>query len=72
VLKNGELVVNGGRVLAITALGDSVRMAQARAYEIAEQIRIDGCQMRRDIGFRALDRRYPKEIPTGFGGKNAS
>ncbi len=68
-LQNGQLVVNGGRVLAVTALGDSVRMAQARAYEIADQVHFGGSQMRRDIGFRGLERRHPKEIPTGFGVK---
>ena len=57
VRKNGEITVSGGRVLAVTALGDSVRMAQARAYEVAAQIHFNGCQMRRDIGYRALDRR---------------
>ncbi|MBI2312824.1 MAG: phosphoribosylamine--glycine ligase [Betaproteobacteria bacterium] len=52
---NGKSVVTaGGRVLCVTALGDSVKIAQRRAYEIADQIRFDGCQMRRDIGYRAL------------------
>ena len=55
--QDGQIVVSGGRVLAVTALGDSVRMAQTRAYEVAAQIHFDGCQMRRDIGYRALDRR---------------
>jgi phosphoribosylamine--glycine ligase len=31
-----------------------VKMAQKRAYEIADQIQFDGCQMRRDIGWRAI------------------
>lgn len=53
---NGEIVVSGGRVLAVTALGDSVRMAQKRAYEAIAGIRFDGMQYRRDIGWRALDR----------------
>jgi phosphoribosylamine--glycine ligase len=57
VQQGGQLVVSGGRVLAVTALGDSVRMAQARAYEVAAQIHFDGSQMRRDIGYRALERR---------------
>jgi len=57
VQQDGQIIVSGGRVLAVTALGDSVRMAQARAYEVAAQIHFDGCQMRRDIGYRALDRR---------------
>jgi phosphoribosylamine--glycine ligase len=56
-LVNGQLVVSGGRVLAVTALGDSVRIAQTRAYEVAEAIYFDGRQMRRDIGWRALERK---------------
>jgi phosphoribosylamine--glycine ligase len=54
---DGEIVVGGGRVLAVTALGDSVRMAQKRAYEAIAGIRFDGMQYRRDIGWRALDRK---------------
>ena len=51
---NGKAVVaNGGRVLCVTALGHNVKTAQKRAYEIAEPIRFDGMQMRRDIGYRA-------------------
>lgn len=52
-----EIVTAGGRVLCVTALGDSVKMAQRRAYDIAEQIHFDGCQMRHDIGYRALQHR---------------
>ena len=52
-----EIVTAGGRVLCVAALGDSVKMAQRRAYEIAEQIHFDGCQMRRDIGYRAINHR---------------
>ena len=52
--EDGRIVVSGGRVLAVTALGDSVRMAQKRAYEVIEGIRFDGMQYRRDIGFRAI------------------
>ena len=49
--ENGkEIVTAGGRVLCVAALADSVKMAQRRAYEIAEQIHFDGCQMRHDIG----------------------
>ena len=68
-LEAGQLVVSGGRVLAVTALGDSVRMAQTRAYDIADQIRFDGSQMRRDIGFRGLDRRNFRETPSILGSK---
>ena len=68
-LKSGQLVVSGGRVLAVTALGDSLRIAQARAYEVAGQVHFAGSQMRRDIGFRGLERRH-KDAITGFGPKS--
>ncbi len=55
-LSGREVVTAGGRVLCVTALGDNVRAAQMRAYEIAEQIEFDGMQMRRDIGYRAIRR----------------
>jgi len=54
--KNGQVVTAGGRVLCVTTLGDTVRSAQKRAYEIADDIRFDGMQFRRDIGHRALKR----------------
>jgi phosphoribosylamine--glycine ligase len=41
-------------VLCVTALADSVKAAQQRAYEVADQVRLDGAQFRRDIGHRAL------------------
>jgi phosphoribosylamine--glycine ligase len=53
-LRDGAVVTNGGRVLCVTALGDSIRTAQRRAYEAARDIRFDGMQYRRDIGFRAI------------------
>ena len=53
-LQDGKILTNGGRVLCVTALGDTVRVAQRRAYEIADQIQFAGRQMRRDIGFRAI------------------
>jgi phosphoribosylamine--glycine ligase len=53
-LQDGKVVTNGGRVLCVTALGDTVRVAQRRAYEVAEQIQFAGKQMRRDIGHRAI------------------
>jgi phosphoribosylamine--glycine ligase len=52
-----RVVVNGGRVLCVTALGHNVRTAQKRAYEIVSRIRYDGMQYRRDIGHRALGAR---------------
>jgi phosphoribosylamine--glycine ligase len=51
---DGKVVTSGGRVLCVTAVGDKISLAQKRAYEIADQIRFDGSQMRRDIGFRAI------------------
>jgi phosphoribosylamine--glycine ligase len=56
-MADGKVVTSGGRVLCVTALGDTVRFAQKRAYEVAEHIRFAGCQMRRDIGHRAIDAR---------------
>ena len=53
-LAGDKVVVNGGRVLCVTALGDSVKMAQRRAYQAAEGIRFDGMQFRHDIGHRAI------------------
>ena len=44
----------GGRVLCVTALGDSLRIARERAYEAVAAIHFDGCQYRNDIGWRAL------------------
>ena len=56
-MKDGKVVTNGGRVLCVTALGDKVKIAADRAYEIAEQIRFNGMQYRKDIGHRAFNRR---------------
>lgn len=53
----GEVITNGGRVLCVTALGDSVKMAQKRAYEAVDRVRFDGMQYRTDIGYRALQAR---------------
>ena len=53
-LEGKSAVTNGGRVLCVTALADSVKMARARAYEAVERIRFDGMQYRKDIGHRAL------------------
>jgi phosphoribosylamine--glycine ligase len=53
-LEGKTVLTNGGRVLCVTALGDSVKMARTRAYEALERIRFDGMQYRKDIGHRAL------------------
>ncbi|MBE9609005.1 phosphoribosylamine--glycine ligase [Chitinilyticum piscinae] len=53
----GDVVTAGGRVLCVTALGDSVKIAQKRAYDMLEGIRFDGMQYRKDIGWRAIARK---------------
>ena len=53
-LDGGRLVTSGGRVLCVTALGDSVRIAQQRALQAVQQIRFDGAHWRADIGHRAI------------------
>ncbi|MEW5823754.1 MAG: phosphoribosylamine--glycine ligase [Pseudomonadota bacterium] len=52
----GQVVTSGGRVLCVTALGETVAQAQARAYAGVEAIRWPGAFCRRDIGWRAVAR----------------
>ncbi|MCA8090005.1 phosphoribosylamine--glycine ligase [Burkholderia anthina] len=52
-----KLVSSGGRVLCVVGLADSVREAQQHAYDTINQINFEGMQYRRDIGFRALNRK---------------
>jgi phosphoribosylamine--glycine ligase len=54
--READCVTAGGRVLCVTALGDSVRVAQTRAYRAVESVEFDGMQYRRDIGYRAIGR----------------
>jgi phosphoribosylamine--glycine ligase len=49
-LRDGQLVTNGGRVLAITGLGADAEEAKTRAYARVDQIQFEGKQVRRDIG----------------------
>ena len=53
-LADGQLITNGGRVLCVTALGETVRAAQKRAYDAVDEVAFEGMQFRRDIGYRAL------------------
>jgi phosphoribosylamine---glycine ligase len=53
-LDGKNVMVNGGRVLCATALGVNVKQAKQYAYELADTIKFDGMQMRRDIGWRAM------------------
>ena len=57
--REGQIVTHGGRVLCVTALGETLREAIARAYAVADRIEFAGKQMRRDIGHRALNRHHP-------------
>lgn len=54
--EGGQLLADGGRVLAVTALGDSVTDAQGRAYAAVARIDWPEGFCRRDIGFRAVAR----------------
>ena len=56
-LKDNQVVTNGGRVLCVTALGEDVAAAQKRAYELAQTISWEGCFCRKDIGYRAINRK---------------
>jgi phosphoribosylamine--glycine ligase len=62
-LKNGNVLTSGGRVLCVTALGDTVGGAQRRAYEVVNQIHWKGAQYRTDIGYRAIAREQQKGQP---------
>ncbi|WP_281646099.1 phosphoribosylamine--glycine ligase [Parendozoicomonas sp. Alg238-R29] len=55
-LKDGDVVTNGGRVLCVTALGDTVAEAQKQAYTAIESIFWNDCYFRTDIGHRAIAR----------------
>ena len=54
--QGNDIVTNGGRVLCVTALGDSVLAAQQKAAQLAERIHWNGRFYRRDIGWRAIKR----------------
>jgi phosphoribosylamine--glycine ligase len=53
-MKNGKLVTNGGRVLGVTAIGDSIADAQERAYGAVTKVQWDGAYWRNDIADKAL------------------
>jgi phosphoribosylamine--glycine ligase len=56
-LDHGNVIVNGGRVLCAVGLGDNVKVAQKHAYDAVDAINFDGAQARRDIGWRALNKK---------------
>ncbi|PPD56588.1 MAG: phosphoribosylamine--glycine ligase [Methylotenera sp.] len=53
-LVDGKVLTSGGRVLCVTALGETVKFAQQQAYKIIDEIEFDGAQYRTDIGYRAV------------------
>ena len=54
--EKGQVFTKGGRVLCVTALGNTVLEAQQRAYQQVNNIRWHGCFYRHDIGYRAIER----------------
>ena len=54
-LQDNELVTSGGRVLGVTALGDTLENALKKSYDAVEKIHFEGAHYRRDIGKRALE-----------------
>jgi phosphoribosylamine--glycine ligase len=53
-LTDDKVLTSGGRVLCVTALGETVKFAQQQAYKILDDIKFDGAQYRTDIGYRAI------------------
>jgi phosphoribosylamine--glycine ligase len=52
-----SLTVNGGRVLCVVGLGDNIKVAQKNAYDVVDAIQFKGSQARRDIGWRAMNKK---------------
>jgi phosphoribosylamine--glycine ligase len=62
-LSDGRMLTSGGRVLCVTALGESVRLAQQQALQAVRSIHFDGAQWRNDIGHRAIKSASPPAAP---------
>jgi phosphoribosylamine--glycine ligase len=56
-LADQGVLTSGGRVLCVTALGESAKQAQQRAYDVLAGVQFDGAQFRKDIGYRAIKQR---------------
>ena len=56
VLKDGQVITNGGRVLGVTGLGEDISRAIEKTYEAVKKIAWDGVHYRKDIGKKALCR----------------
>lgn len=55
-VENGKVVSNGGRVLCVTGIGETIEKALQTAYDGVQMIKFDGAYYRKDIGWRALNR----------------
>jgi phosphoribosylamine--glycine ligase len=55
-LDGSQVVTSGGRVLCVSALGGTLKLAQHKAYDALNHIQFDGMQFRHDIGYRAIQR----------------
>ena len=53
-LVNDKVMTSGGRVFCATALGDDLKSAQVKAYELVDKVSFDGAFHRRDIGFKGI------------------
>ena len=69
-LQDGQVITAGGRVLAVSALGDGFSAARERAYRAVDKITFDGRQVRPDIAERAVKARAGELdlFPAGFAG----
>jgi len=56
-LRDGNVVTSGGRVLGVTAIGETIAAAKTRAYEAVDRIQFEGAYCRRDIADKAIRRR---------------
>jgi phosphoribosylamine--glycine ligase len=66
--KKGRLVANGGRVLGVTALGDTIEKAISRAYQAVSKIKWNGAYNRKDIGLKAIKRlKTPPQVSIVMG-----
>ena len=54
-VRDGRLVTNGGRILSVTAAGDTLEEARTRAYAACERISFEGCRYRTDIALREVN-----------------
>lgn len=64
VIKNGQVVTSGGRVLCITALGETIEEAQKKAYQAVVPIKWENIYYRKDIGHRAMNQSLPPNQPS--------